>query len=292
MQRSNGDLIAFYRTQPAGAAQRIGYKIKPNGGTWGEESILDATAPSFTQAVAVMGTGDVAHVFYKNDTDNSVLYRRLGPTVASPAWSGSATTARTPATTSSRRRRSGSPWRNRAHRGRLEAQHGCDAGRGADRRRRDRRPSTPRGSPGRSQPGTRDLAAVGRHACRRRRADRILAPYSDLATNDLFLAMHDGAAWGVDAELLDDTDVDLVSATVFTPRRATVAAASSGSSTMTPRTSRSTPPTSSATPKHRSATEPRRANSSSPAQAWRLPSRCRAWRFARPSAASSASTGC
>ena len=218
VQRSNGDLIAFYRTQPAGAAQRIGYKIKPSGGTWGEESILDASAPSFTQAVAVMGAGDVAHVFYKNDTDNSVLYRRLGPTGSLSGAErvsdfGTHTSDHIIASPPVRLTVGGTEriavaWK-RSTGATLDGVLIDDGVIGPEHPIADL-PVDHNPSRVTSLQTVATLAADDA-------ADRILAPYSDLATNDLFLAMHDGAAWGVDAEILDATDVDLVSATVFTP---------------------------------------------------------------------------
>jgi hypothetical protein len=82
VQRSNGDLIAFYATSktvpgPTGKEQ-IGYKVS-SGGVWGPEQLLPGASPtdSYTQAVAEMGDGDVAHVFYKNDATERILYRTL-----------------------------------------------------------------------------------------------------------------------------------------------------------------------------------------------------------------------
>src|SRR3954452_11356099 len=88
-RQDSGDLIAIYNTNRAACtpvapattctgAQRIGYKVKPFGGSWGPEQILDSEAGvDFTQAVAVMGDSDVAHVFYKDDTNNRIYYRTL-----------------------------------------------------------------------------------------------------------------------------------------------------------------------------------------------------------------------
>jgi hypothetical protein len=82
VQRSNGDLIAFYATSktvpgPTGKEQ-IGYKIE-SGGVWGPEQLLPGASPtdSYTQGVAEMGDGDVTHVFYKNDATERILYRTL-----------------------------------------------------------------------------------------------------------------------------------------------------------------------------------------------------------------------
>lgn len=88
VQRSNGDLIAFYATSktepgPTGKEQ-IGYKRK-SGGVWGPEQFLPGASPtdSYTQAVAVMGDDDVTHVFFKNDATERILYRALD---ANGAW--------------------------------------------------------------------------------------------------------------------------------------------------------------------------------------------------------------
>jgi hypothetical protein len=90
-RQDSGDLIAIYNTNRAACtpvapattctgAQRIGYKVKPFGGSWGPEQILDSEpGVDFTQAVAVMGDSDVAHVFYKDDTNNRIYYRTLSP---------------------------------------------------------------------------------------------------------------------------------------------------------------------------------------------------------------------
>ncbi|HET8785760.1 MAG TPA: hypothetical protein VFM38_09010, partial [Candidatus Limnocylindrales bacterium] len=88
VQRSNGDLIAFYATSktepgPAGK-ERIGYKVR-SGGLWGPEQILPGASPadSYTQAVAVLGDDDLVHVFFKNDATERILYRTLD---ANGAW--------------------------------------------------------------------------------------------------------------------------------------------------------------------------------------------------------------
>jgi hypothetical protein len=82
VQRSNGDLLAFYRTDASGPAQsdpeRVAWRKKPAGGTWGAETIVDSTpGKSFTQVAAVRGANDKVHIFYKNDTDSAVWHRSL-----------------------------------------------------------------------------------------------------------------------------------------------------------------------------------------------------------------------
>jgi hypothetical protein len=90
--RANGDAYAFYRTDPVSGFQRLGYRKKPSGGVWGAESQVDTTASkSFTQVMAVKGAAEVIHVFYKNDTDSKILWRTLdgdtlsGATILNPS---------------------------------------------------------------------------------------------------------------------------------------------------------------------------------------------------------------
>jgi hypothetical protein len=78
VQRSNGDLLAFYRTTPSGADQRIAWRKKQTGGSWGPETLVDsAPGKSFTQVGAVRGANDRIHIFYKNDTDSAIWHRSL-----------------------------------------------------------------------------------------------------------------------------------------------------------------------------------------------------------------------
>lgn len=78
-RRSDGDLIAFYRTDPSGTDQRIGFKVSTTGGsTWGSETILDSTSgKSHTQVMTVLGESDVTHVFYFNETDATIMHKTL-----------------------------------------------------------------------------------------------------------------------------------------------------------------------------------------------------------------------
>lgn len=77
-RHSNGDLIAIYQTTKSSGFDQIGFKVKPDGGSWGSETILDSTASvNFTQATAVMGDSDTAWIVYKDDTNNALYYKTL-----------------------------------------------------------------------------------------------------------------------------------------------------------------------------------------------------------------------
>lgn len=75
--RSDGTVVAFYRTTPVTQAteERIGYKIRSSGGSWGSESSLDSTASgNFTGVAAVRGESDLTYVFYKDHNTTDLLY--------------------------------------------------------------------------------------------------------------------------------------------------------------------------------------------------------------------------
>jgi hypothetical protein len=76
--RTNGDLLAFYRTDPVSSFQRLAWRKKPSGGAWGAETQVDTTASTnFTQVAVVVGASDKVHIFYKNDTTSAVWHKSL-----------------------------------------------------------------------------------------------------------------------------------------------------------------------------------------------------------------------
>ena len=69
---TNGDLWAFY-----GDGNRVGYRKKPAGGTWGAQRILDTV--STEQCVTVRGANDKTHIFYKDGSNDQIKHRSLTP---------------------------------------------------------------------------------------------------------------------------------------------------------------------------------------------------------------------
>ena len=75
--RSNGDLVAFYATEAGSGGQQIGYKIRSAAtGTWGPQTLLD-TSKNTGQVVAERGANDTIHIFYKDHTNQHILYKSL-----------------------------------------------------------------------------------------------------------------------------------------------------------------------------------------------------------------------
>jgi len=70
---SNGDAVAFY--QVLSTTSKLKYKRRV-AGTWGSEAAVDDTI-TIQQHVAVVGTSDVTHLIYKDDTNNQLKYRTL-----------------------------------------------------------------------------------------------------------------------------------------------------------------------------------------------------------------------
>ena len=76
--RSDGTVVAVYRTDPSGADERIGVRVRSTGGTWSSEQILDTTASvSFSAAVAVTGEADLVYIFYVDLTNGALYYKTL-----------------------------------------------------------------------------------------------------------------------------------------------------------------------------------------------------------------------
>jgi hypothetical protein len=70
---ASGDAVAFYDVSASGS--RLKYRRRVSG-TWGAETAVDDTI-TITQHVAVVGTGDVTHLVYKDDTNNQLKLRTL-----------------------------------------------------------------------------------------------------------------------------------------------------------------------------------------------------------------------
>ncbi len=90
IKRSDGTVVVFYRYSD-GTNQRVGYKIRPSSGPpWGTQVNLDTTASTnFVYSGAVLGASDKTHIFYKDDTNEDVLYKSL---TSADSLSGSPTT--------------------------------------------------------------------------------------------------------------------------------------------------------------------------------------------------------
>lgn len=74
---SNGDIWAFYATEPSGALQQVGYRIRSaSTGLWGPQVLLDPTR-NVGQVVAIRGDNDKVHIVYKDHTAQHILYRSL-----------------------------------------------------------------------------------------------------------------------------------------------------------------------------------------------------------------------
>lgn len=74
--RSDGTFVAFY--VDAAAPDRIRYRIRSTGGTWGAQNTVDSEASTnFTCVKTVKGASDTIHIFYKDDTNGIIYYRTL-----------------------------------------------------------------------------------------------------------------------------------------------------------------------------------------------------------------------
>ena len=74
--RSDGTVVGFYCGHD-GTDERIYYKIRSAGGTWGSINNLDDTATtSFQFVVCVVGESDNIHIFY-HDQDNYDIYHKM-----------------------------------------------------------------------------------------------------------------------------------------------------------------------------------------------------------------------
>ena len=76
--RSDGSVVAVYRTDPSATFQRLGLRVRSTGGTWGSEQIIDSTASvSFSAAEVVRGEADLVYVFYVDLTNGALYYKTL-----------------------------------------------------------------------------------------------------------------------------------------------------------------------------------------------------------------------
>jgi cellulose synthase/poly-beta-1,6-N-acetylglucosamine synthase-like glycosyltransferase/transposase-like protein len=76
-RRSDGSVVIFYRGSD-GTNQSVYYKIRSTGGTWGSEIELDNTASTdFNFSGDVLGASDKTHIFYRDDTANSIYHKSL-----------------------------------------------------------------------------------------------------------------------------------------------------------------------------------------------------------------------
>ena len=92
--RSNGDMYAFYNV--SGTEQRVAYKKKPSGGSWGTENYIAVAGKNIQQPVVpagVIGGNDAIHIAVHNDTDNTILYYTMS---SSDVLTGPTTISSTP----------------------------------------------------------------------------------------------------------------------------------------------------------------------------------------------------
>ena len=92
--RSNGDMYAFYNV--SGPEQRVAYKKKPSGGSWGTENYIAIAGKDIQQPVVpagVIGANDAIHIAVHNDPDNTILYYTLS---SSDVLTGPTTISSTP----------------------------------------------------------------------------------------------------------------------------------------------------------------------------------------------------
>jgi hypothetical protein len=92
--RSNGDMYAFYNV--SGPEQRVAYKKKPSGGSWGTENYIAVASKDIQQPVVpagVIGANDAIHIAVHNDSDNTILYYTLS---SSDVLTGPTTLSSTP----------------------------------------------------------------------------------------------------------------------------------------------------------------------------------------------------
>ncbi|HEU4864643.1 MAG TPA: hypothetical protein VFT76_00220 [Actinomycetota bacterium] len=77
--RSDGSVVCTYSTDPAGALERIAYRIRDAGtNAWSAETILDTTAAtSFSSSIVVIGENDLAYIIYHDDTNSLLYYKTL-----------------------------------------------------------------------------------------------------------------------------------------------------------------------------------------------------------------------
>jgi hypothetical protein len=74
VERSNGDLLAFYCYDNAVGSNLQGafYRKRTSGGAWGSEVVLrESTTRAWTQVNAVVGESDKIHIFLHDDTSGS-----------------------------------------------------------------------------------------------------------------------------------------------------------------------------------------------------------------------------
>ena len=219
VQRSNGELLAFYRTDPAagGAGQRLAWRKKPAvGDAWGPETIVDSTpGKSFTQVAAVRGANDKVHIFYKNDTDSAVWHKSLS---ADDVLSGAETVNDAPTSTddatminpayvdATGTERVAIAWKRLSDGALVGAVIEDDGAPQAEEQISDvpvyeDPPRVVSGQP------VASLAADPQMS-------RIHAVYSANATHDLWTDARNGG-WGVDVPVLDSTEAEIVSSNVF-----------------------------------------------------------------------------
>lgn len=75
--RSDSTIVGFWQETVSGF-ERIFYKIRSSGGTWGTEVNLDTTASvNFTWVTVVKGESDLIHIFYKDKTNGDVFHKSL-----------------------------------------------------------------------------------------------------------------------------------------------------------------------------------------------------------------------
>ena len=75
-RRADGTFVAFYND--AAAPDRVRYRIRSTGGTWGGLNTVDTEASvNFTSVRTVKDSSDTIHIFYKDDTNGILYYRTL-----------------------------------------------------------------------------------------------------------------------------------------------------------------------------------------------------------------------
>lgn len=77
VKRSDNTIVIAYRNT-SGGNQIVEYKIRSSGGSWGSATSADSTAStSFNLSGIVLGESDKTHIFYRDETNDDIYWKRL-----------------------------------------------------------------------------------------------------------------------------------------------------------------------------------------------------------------------
>ena len=76
---SDGQIWIFYSGTMIDGRQQIGFRRRSASGEWSDARSIGDTSGSWTGPKAIVGAGEVTHVFYKDFVDHQILWRTLSP---------------------------------------------------------------------------------------------------------------------------------------------------------------------------------------------------------------------